>query len=227
VGWKQFGSSVRCVKDREDQGKSSESQQELIKNEKKFIAEQKKFDVVTILDQVWMAENLNVSTFRNGDTIHQAKTNVEWENAGKLKQPAWCYYNNDSANGSKYGKIYNWYAIIDKRGLAPEGWRIPTQADWNKLTSNLGGKAFAGDKIKFTEDKKNNMNSTGFKGLLSGFRTADGRFINEGIGGYWWSATESLPMNAWCYRIMSFSTALESDWQGGKQMGFSVRCIKD
>ena len=202
-------------------------QQETTKNEKKVIADEK-IDEVTIIDQVWMAENLNVSTFENGDTIPEAMTNAEWENAGKLKEPAWCYYNNDSANANKYGKIYNWYAITDKRGLGPHGWHVPTQADWNKLISNLGGKAVAGEKIKSAEDKKSDdLNKTNFKGRLGGFRTSDGRFLNEGIGAYWWSSSESLPMNAWLYRVMSFSSVLESDWQGGKQTGFSVRCIKD
>ena len=226
VGWKQFGNSVRCVKDNE-KDRSSELQEGTINNEKKA-GTKEKFDEVTIVDQIWMSENLDVNHFANGDTIPEAKSNAEWEEAGKLKEPAWCYYNNDSTKANKYGKIYNWYAITDKRGLAPSGWHVPTQADWNKLISNVGGKSFAGERIKFKSDQKSeDSNKPDFKGMLAGFRTSDGRFLNEDIGAYWWSSTESLPMNAWCYRVMSFSTVLESDWQGGKQMGFSVRCIKD
>jgi len=88
---------------------------------------------VTIGTQVWMTKNLDVSTFRNGDPIPQAKTNEEWKKAGENKQPAWCYYDNDPANGAKYGKLYNWYAADDPRGLAPEGFHIPIPKNWDSL----------------------------------------------------------------------------------------------
>jgi uncharacterized protein (TIGR02145 family) len=88
-----------------------------------------------------MVENLNVSTFRNGDPIPEAKTNEEWEKAGKNKQPAWCYYDNDPKNGAKYGKLYNWYAVSDPRGLAPAGWHVPSQEEWEILIKNLQGTA--------------------------------------------------------------------------------------
>jgi hypothetical protein len=80
---------------------------------------------VTIGTQVWMKENLNVSTFRNGEPIPEAKTAEEWKAAGAAKQPAWCYYDNDPKNGAKYGKLYNWYAVNDPRGLVPVGWHVP------------------------------------------------------------------------------------------------------
>jgi uncharacterized protein (TIGR02145 family) len=103
---------------------------------------------VTIGTQVWMTKNLDVSTFRNGDPIPQAKTNEEWEKAGENNQPAWCYYENDQANGVKYGKLYNWYAVIDPRGLAPVGYHIPSDAEWTKLTDLFGGESVAGTKMK-------------------------------------------------------------------------------
>lgn len=96
---------------------------------------------VTIGTQVWSTKNLDVSSFRNGDPIPQAKTKEEWEQAGKNKQPAWCYYDNDPANGAKYGKLYNWYAVIDERGLAPSGYHIPSDAEWEILVSYLGNAA--------------------------------------------------------------------------------------
>lgn len=96
------------------------------------------FKSVTIGKQEWMSENLNVSTFRNGDPIPEAKTNEEWKNAGENMQPAWCYYDNDPKNGAKYGKLYNWFAVNDSRGLAPEGWHVPTYEDWETLKKNLG-----------------------------------------------------------------------------------------
>ena len=101
---------------------------------------------VTIGTQVWMTKNLDVSTFRNGDPIPEVKTQEEWEEAGKNKQPAWCYYDNDPKNGEKYGKLYNWYAVNDPRGLAPTGWHVPTDAEWRTLTVYLG--SYEGTKLK-------------------------------------------------------------------------------
>ena len=104
------------------------------------------FKSVKIGTQTWMTENLNVSTFRNGDPIPEAKTEEEWESAHINDQPAWCYYDNNPANGTKYGKLYNWHAVIDSRGLTPEGWHVPSDAEWTALESNLGDDA--GNKMK-------------------------------------------------------------------------------
>jgi len=103
---------------------------------------------VKIGTQVWMTKNLDVSVFRNGDTIPEAKTNIEWIKAGDNQQPAWCYYDNDPANGAKYGKLYNWYAVNDSRGLAPTGWHVPSDAEWTQLKDFLGGIEVAGTKMK-------------------------------------------------------------------------------
>jgi uncharacterized protein (TIGR02145 family) len=108
----------------------------------------KNYRTVIIGTQTWMAENLDVDKFRNGDPIPQAKSNTEWEQAGKNKMPAWCYYDNDPKNGAKYGKLYNWYAVNDSRGLAPEGWHVPSDAEWTTLGDHLGDEA--GKKMKST-----------------------------------------------------------------------------
>ena len=94
---------------------------------------------IRIGSQTWAVANLNVNTFRNGDTIPEASTNKEWVAAGESGKPAWCYYNNDPANGPKFGKLYNWYAVNDPRGLAPVGWTLSGDADWTKLINSLGG----------------------------------------------------------------------------------------
>jgi uncharacterized protein (TIGR02145 family) len=96
----------------------------------------------------WTAKNLDVTTFRNGDSIPQAKSDAEWVAAGENYQPAWCYYDNDPKNGTKYGKLYNWFAVNDARGLAPSGWHIPTDEEWTELSTFLGGEDVAGDKMK-------------------------------------------------------------------------------
>jgi len=93
---------------------------------------------VTIGTQVWMVSNLNVSTFRNGLEIPEVKDEDAWSKAGYNKQPAWCYYDNDPKNGVKYGKLYNWYAVVDSNGLCPQGWHIPSDKEWETLVSYLG-----------------------------------------------------------------------------------------
>ncbi len=115
------------------------------------------YKTVTIGTQVWMKENLNVSTFRNGDPIHEAKTAEEWEAAGEAKQAAWCYYDNDPKNGTKYGKLYNWYAVNDPRGLAPVGWHVPLDKEWTVLEDFLGGSYESGNR---NYNEGNSMKST-------------------------------------------------------------------
>lgn len=109
---------------------------------------------VTIGTQVWMNKNLDVSTFRNGDPIPQAKTEQDWLAAKNNKQPAWCYYENKSENGAKFGKLYNWYAVNDARGLAPVGFHVPSDEEWMKLIDYLGGENLAGIKMKEKEMPK-------------------------------------------------------------------------
>jgi uncharacterized protein (TIGR02145 family) len=87
--------------------------------------------------QIWTTSNLNVSKFQNGDPIYEAKTKAQWNKASEDKKPAWCYYQNNAQNGVIYGKLYNWYAVNDSRGLAPKGWHIPTSNEWYELISFL------------------------------------------------------------------------------------------
>jgi len=184
--------------------------------------------VVTIGTQVWTSTNLDVSTFRNGDPIPQAKTDAEWKGAGENKQPAWCYYYNDPSNGTKYGKLYNWYAVNDPRGLAPKGYHIPTDAEWTKLSDYLGGSG-AGTKMKSTSGWKNDgngNNSSGFSGLPGGSRSSNGTFNNVGSYGYWWSSTENTTTSAWCRNLYYFDGGVSRD-SYYKQYGVSVRCLRD
>lgn len=179
------------------------------------------FNEVTIGTQVWMSENLNVDHFRNGDPIPEAKTDEEWAEADKKMQPAWCYYDNDPANGAKYGKLYNWHAVNDARGLAPLGYRIPSDEDWGKLTAFLGRNAVAGKKMKSTSgwDKKGNGNNrSGFSGLPGGHRS--GQFSALGIMGYWWSLPGPI-------RVLNEEDGYLAEVYFPNGMGFSVRCIKE
>ncbi|MFM7671278.1 MAG: fibrobacter succinogenes major paralogous domain-containing protein, partial [Bacteroidota bacterium] len=184
---------------------------------------------VTIGTQVWMTKNLDISTFRNGDPIPQAKTDEEWKKAGDNTQPAWCYYENDPANGAKYGKLYNWYAVSDSRGLAPVGYHIPSDDEWTILTDYLGGAEKAGAKMKSKQgwaEDNNGTNSSGFSGLPGGFRSLVGTFGYIGKFGGWWSFAEYSTDSAW-YRYLSSNGGDVGRSLDDKGEGFSVRCLWD
>jgi len=190
----------------------------------------KKIDTGAVLIGIksWSVANLDVITFRNGDTIPEAKTNKEWVAAGESGKPAWCYYNNDPAFGKKYGKLYNWFAVNDPRGLAPTGWMLPTDADWANLAYNLGGPESAGIKMKGTEGwigGNNGDNKSGFAGLPAGYRIENGLFQNVGSIGTWWSSKESKSVSAFDF-YLSQNTSLGRS-STPKQRGESVRCIRE
>lgn len=180
-------------------------------------------------DQEWSVTNLNVDKFRNGDAIPQAQSKEEWAQAEKNQKPAWCYYENDPANGEKYGKLYNWYAVKDSRGLAPKGWHIPSDVEWTKLTDYLGGAYRAGKKMKYTRGWKDNGNGTNesdFSGLPGGFRNFDGGFNYVGHDGYWWSSSEVNTIGAW-FRTLGYRAGKVGRFNYLAENGFSVRCLRD
>jgi len=189
---------------------------------------------VKIGEQVWMTKNLDVSTFANGDLIPEAKTREEWNLASDNHLAAWCYYNNDTVIGSKYGKLYNWYAVADRRGLAPKGWHIPSDTEWKKLFDNLGGIRKAGNELKSSSlwsRRGNGNNSSGFTGLPGGDRDASNNGYGGGYFGYiniyafWWTSTQNNVKNALSYSL--FQDGLVRRRFDLKGVGYSVRCIKD
>lgn len=183
----------------------------------------------TIGEQVWMAQNLNVATFRNGDPIPEVQTADEWLKAGENRQPAWCYYNNDPANGEKFGKLYNWFAVVDPRGLAPDGWRVPTDDDWHAVAKAAGGLQNAGLKLKSKQWWRANGNGTdefGFAALPAGGRGEITGFTAQGAVAVFWSSTPESNTFA-RYRVLHASRNgifPETDF---KLSGFSVRCLKE
>jgi uncharacterized protein (TIGR02145 family) len=184
---------------------------------------------VKIGNQEWMPENLNVTSFQNGDIIPEAKTNAEWEKARAGNQPVWCYYNSDPDNGKKYGKLYNWFAVVDARGLCPDGWHIPSDEEWNVLVEYLGSDDAGTDITGLTgwNYNGNGKNAGGFNALPGGYRYyGDGTFNNVGDYGYWWSSTENQANNAW-YRVVTCFDGPIGRYAGNKRTGFSVRCIKN
>jgi uncharacterized protein (TIGR02145 family) len=188
---------------------------------------------VTIGTQVWMLKNLDVSIYKNGDTIPQVTDPEAW---ASLTNGAWCYYDNDSSQNATYGKLYNWYAVADPRGLAPAGYHIPSDAEWTTLSMGLGGDLAEGGKMKetgtthWTTPNTGATNSSGFTGLPGGNRIANGSngpFFDVGVYGYWWSSTESSPTHAWYRYLLSTVSSITHGNNFSKNYGFSVRCLRD
>jgi uncharacterized protein (TIGR02145 family) len=174
-----------------------------------------------------MTKNLNIDKFRNGDPIPHAKTEWEWKKAGQNGEPAWCYYDNDPSNGERYGKLYNWFAVNDPRGLAPEGWHIPSDKEWMELTDFLGDNA--GKKMKSTNGwvkNGNGTNKSGFSGLPGGYCLHYRSFLFIGEVGYWWSSSANYAGNAWSQRLIYLSDDL-GKFNFSTGYGLSVRCIRD
>lgn len=178
----------------------------------------------------WMNSNLNVDSFHNGDMIQEVKTDEDWKLFAELGKPCWCYYDNDPLNGSIYGKLYNWHAVADKRGLAPEGWHIPSEKEFSILVDNLGGPAIAGGSLKsrsyWNMPNTGATNSSIFTGLPGGFRYEDGQFIFKGNYGYWWTSSEFDSLNALGVRLNYDDVSL-NQYDYPKCIGFSIRCVLD
>ena len=223
----------------------------------KSIAVTTTYPSVTIGEQVWMSKNLDVSTFRNGDPIPRAQTNQEWKKADEDKKPAWCYYfvgySKQKIYGipektKKYGKLYNWYAINDSRGLAPKGWHVPKYDEYEKmynfleegqteievlksLKSNTDWN-YGFDVEAYGLERKNinGNNISGFNAIPGGVRVSDGTFLNIGTEAiFWLDATTQLNNG----NIVPYDFTLDGGGQkvifetSENGVGESVRCVKD
>lgn len=190
------------------------------------------YRTVRIGDQIWMAENLRVGHYRNGDPIEEVTGLDEWV---ALESGARCMYDNDPAKGEEFGYLYNWYAVEDPRGLAPEGWRIPTEEDWRALETYLGmnpdaaadvefrgGEQLVGDKLK-----AGGSNETGFSALHGGYRDNDGPFCFFGKYGAFWTATPNDEANRVWFRGMTTNEPGVYRFSFNRKCGFSVRCVRD
>ena len=204
-----------------------------------------KYDTVKICEQVWMLRNLDVDHYRNGDSIPEVRDSIEWRN---LKTGAWCYYKNDSAMGKIFGKLYNWYAVNDSRGLSPAGWHVPTDDEWKELEMCLGMSQPEADEIGYRGTDQSSQlagradlwragaltsntkfGTSGFSALPGGFRDDHGwfnGFYDIGYSGGWWSSADSSATNAW-YRELGYTSANIVRCDNNKVIGFSVRCVKD
>ncbi len=189
----------------------------------------------------WATTNLNVDHYRNGDSIPEVRDPSIWMS---LTTGAWCYYNNDPANGAIYGKLYNWYAVNDSRGLAPQGWHIPSDIEWKTLEmclgmtqtqadntgwrgTNEGGKLKEAGTSHWKSPNTGATNESGFTALPSGWRNdGNGSFYYLGDGTQFWTSSSYSPNNAWS-RYLIYDQAKTFRDYTDKGHGFSVRCIRD
>jgi uncharacterized protein (TIGR02145 family) len=197
---------------------------------------------VTIGTQVWQSTDLDVTTYRDGTPIPQVTDSTAWAN---LTTGAWCYYNNDPANGAIYGKLYNWYAVAGiydaaslanpslRKQLAPLGWHVPSDEEWTTLTTFLGGSTLAGGKMKSTgtslwqSPNTGATNESGFTGVPGDYRNTNGAFGNN-IGPYvtWWSSSQNTITTAWV-RFLYFASGNAYRNAYSMLRGYSVRCLRD
>ena len=195
---------------------------------------------IKIGEQWWMAENLKVTRYRNGDAISHVTDDNAWEN---LSSGGYCSYENDPANAETYGYLYNWYAVNDPRGLAPKGWHVPTDAEWKQLEMSLGMSqpqadddrwrgTDEGDKLKeigtahWKSYNEGATNESVFSALPGGSRNYKGSFEDSGYEAWFWSSTEGIRDRVW-YRHLRNRDSEVFRYSGLKQEGYSVRCVRD
>lgn len=200
------------------------------------------YKTVTIGTQVWMAENLRTSKYRNGIPIPQVVNDTDWS---KLQTGAQCNYNNDETIVNKYGKLYNWHAVNDSRNIAPVGWHIPTNSEWTTLEFYVAGRIGTSGSVAKALASKTDWNTSivvnsvgnnlakndtsGFNALPGGFRAKSGTFNYFGKYAGWWSTTEQeFSKDSVWNRSLNFEYRIvHRNTYYFKETGFSIRCIKD
>ncbi|MEO8149686.1 MAG: fibrobacter succinogenes major paralogous domain-containing protein [Bacteroidia bacterium] len=197
------------------------------------------YKTVKIGNQWWMAENLKVKKYRNGNLIPQSQASTDWVNI----TPAYCLYDN---NAAAPGLLYNWYAVTDTNNLAPAGWHIPTDEEWKTLEMSLGMSQAEADKFSWrgiNEGEKLKIeaplgwtrygdvwakNESGFTALAGGCRLFNGVWADPGLfaTGFWWAATEHNDNESY-YRYLDYKNADVFRSHVSKNYGMSIRCVKD
>jgi uncharacterized protein (TIGR02145 family) len=181
-------------------------------------------------NQTWMINNLDVKVFRNGDSIKHARTESEWRECAKKQIPAWCYFNNNEVLGKRFGVLYNWYAVNDSRGLAPKGYKIPNEDDWNKLIKQFGGESVAAPKMRYGKIWGDSILVTSSKGNFGAIPTGWRKYTNEKAeflnnGSYWWSSSSQTSKISWTRYLVIKEKEVKS-YCYDKGSGLSVRCLK-
>jgi uncharacterized protein (TIGR02145 family) len=178
------------------------------------------YKTVKVGNTVWMAENLKVTHYRNGEPIPNIKEPRQWDT---LTSGAYCDLNDNPAYTKAFGLLYNWYTTVDARNICPTGWHVPTDLEWNELTTFLSGEKGSGGVLPGSAA----INQSLFRFLPEGFRGYDGEFTGIGYGGGgWWSADEGTAETAF-YHNVNYNTASRQRMEGPKRFGYHIRCIKD
>ncbi|MDB5229182.1 MAG: hypothetical protein JWN78_3375 [Bacteroidota bacterium] len=189
------------------------------------------YNVVTIGTQCWTKENLKTAHYNDGTNITTGLDSLQWRDS--IAAGAYAYYNNDIANNSIYGKLYNWFAVNTGK-LCPDGWHVPSDSEWITLVNYLGGD-YQGEKIKDTSSlwypspNVTNTNSSGFSALPGGMRQLDSQDLYLGFEANFWSSTDPYHgyfyFAAYCYVNNNIIINVSND--AVKQNGYSVRCMKN
>jgi uncharacterized protein (TIGR02145 family) len=190
-----------------------------------------KCKTIQIGTQVWMAENLKATKYRNGDLIGTTTPSTS-SISGEINPKYQWSGMNDASKVATYGRLYTWYAVTDSRNIAPAGWHVASLAEWTALRDSLGGETLAGGKLKETgtthwlSPNFGATNESGFTALPGGLREPSGVFYTNGQTAIWWTSTEKTASNGWyAYNDAVTSTLLLSN--SNKSVGYAVRCVKD
>jgi len=201
------------------------------------------YETIQIGNQEWMAENLKTTHYNNGDVIPNITNNGDW---GSLTSGAYGDYDNNPSNSDTYGRLYNWYTVDDERGVCPDGWHVPSDAEYKTLEMYLGmsqseadgtgwrgtneGSKLAGNANLWNDGNLENnaeFGTSGFAGVPSGYRISSiGNYYYVGNNGYFWSSTEGNSNSAWYRRLYYNNTNVYRNYTN-KHYGFSVRCVRN
>jgi uncharacterized protein (TIGR02145 family) len=195
------------------------------------------YQTAKIGNQIWIAENLKVTKYRNGDPIPNVTDSSEWVN---LTTGAYCTFDNDESNVTTYGLLYNWFAVKDSRNIAPEGWHVPMDEEWKTLEMYLGMSQSEADDINLrgtNEGSKlksssawvfggNGTNESGFSAVQGSYRFDTGRFGALYAYAAFWSSTEADSDSAW-HRGLGYTYSKVNRIVRNKNYGYSIRLVCD
>jgi uncharacterized protein (TIGR02145 family) len=195
------------------------------------------YDTVKIGKQVWLKQNLKVTSLNDGTSILKVTNDTQWST---LSTSGYCDYKNDESNSSVYGRLYNWYTVNTQK-ICPSGWHVPSKSEWQELSDYLGGDSVSGGKLKeigsthwldasdLTKPNVGATNSSAFTALPAGFRETNGLFDGKSWGTLWWSTTEGIEgsiSGVWHPILRTDIKTIENDIDD-KRIGVSIRCLKD
>lgn len=191
--------------------------------------------LVTIGTQTWVVENLDVDAYGDGTPIVEVSSSDQWERESLAGTPAWCYYNFDSANSEKYGRLYNWFVVSGSITAHPitqnPQFKVPSRTDYNTLATFLGGRGAAGFPLKNSENwltntrmPGNGSNASGWTGNPGGFSKSNGEFWDLGWSGNFWTITTSSAAMSYVNKLYYSSKGI-AELNVPHQLGFSIRLI--